>query len=60
MYFFNANQSNSSTSEPKKIQTTSNDNNGEYRSIVKDGQYVTSAARGLIVTSESSFNSQSF
>jgi protein involved in sex pheromone biosynthesis len=61
LYFFNNNQSKVVSDSGKKIQTTNTEINGnDYRSIIKDGQYVTSNARGIVVTTQNFFNAQSF
>lgn len=62
LYFFNMRQQTSTTSTTKNTIQVINQNNsqGEYRSVVSNGHYVTSAARGIAVTTESNFNAQSF
>ncbi len=63
LYFFNNNQNStsSSSSSSSAIQViNANNNQGEYKTVVKNGSYVTSAARGIAVTTEDGLNAQSF
>lgn len=59
IYFFNNSQGPSGDNNSKKIQTT-NSAGSDYRTIVKDGIYLTSASRGITVSTENSFNATSF
>ncbi len=63
LYFFNNNQNStsSSSSSSSTIQViNANNKQGEYKTVVKNGSYVTSAARGIAVTTEDGLNAQSF
>ncbi|MDR0899252.1 MAG: CamS family sex pheromone protein, partial [Lactobacillaceae bacterium] len=61
IYFFNQRQSTTVTTNTSGVKITGNDSaEDQYRSIIKDGKYVTSAARGISVSTETQFNAQSF
>lgn len=64
LYFFNNRQpvsTSSSSSSPSSVQVINQNNQqGEYRSVISNGNYLTSSARGMTVTTESNFNAQSF
>ncbi|GAP02399.1 lipoprotein [Fructobacillus pseudoficulneus] len=49
-YFINLGQVGTSTSKTKGIQLTQN-SAGDYQTVIKDGHYLTSAARGITATS---------
>ncbi|WP_439425736.1 CamS family sex pheromone protein [Oenococcus alcoholitolerans] len=62
IYFFNYRQPTSnSSSQRSSVQVIDNSSNsGDYRTIISNGRYRTSAARGITVTTETNFNVQSF
>lgn len=61
MFFLNQQQTNTTDTTSTGIQITDNDSDADdYRSIIKNGKYVTSNARGISVTTLNSFNAQSF
>lgn len=51
----------SKTNKSKSVSVTSTSDDDEYKIVVKDGQYVTSKARGITVSAnDSTFNTMSF
>lgn len=57
----NTNNSSAKTSKTKGVSVTSTANDGEYKTVIKNGQYVTSSARGLTSSlNDSNFNTMSF
>jgi protein involved in sex pheromone biosynthesis len=51
LYFFNANRVTPTTQQTTGIQVTAG-NQGDYQTVIKNGRYLTSAARGITASSE--------